>query len=326
MNKVRGDWDGEKLAGLLDELSCIPDFDLAVTGFDLDEFSEILDRNSNQDIDDDFDVEAAVDSITEPITKLGEMIQLGVHRLLCGDSENFDDLKKLMGDEKADQADTDAPYNVNLGVNSKKKRKWSPIASDNMPQKEYEAWMRKIFENMKRFLRPGAAIYIWQGHRQFPPMYQILLDLDFHISCVIAWVKESAAFSYADYSFRSEQCIYGWLNGASHYFAGEPGETNIWEVKRDATNTYQHPTQKPVALRQRSVKNSSKRGDIVLDVFLGSGSLLLACESLGRRCYGVEIDPKYCDVIVRRYLNYVGREKAPQDLWDRYMKGASHVG
>jgi DNA modification methylase len=179
--------------------------------------------------------------------------------------------------------------------------------------------MKKVLRNVKEVLHPGSAIYIWQGHRQFPPMYQILLDLGFHVSCVIAWLKESAAISYADYSFQTEQCLYGWLEGAPHYFAGSPGETNVWDVKRDPTKSYLHPTQKPVELAHRAIKNSSKRGEIVLDTFLGSGSVLMACEALKRKCFGTEIDPKYVDAIVRRYITYVGEEKISKPL-KRYLK------
>ena len=332
LNKVRGDWDEEKLSVLLDELSHIPNFDVTLTGFDVPEISEILDAHRMPDAEDDFDADAAVEAIDEPITKLGELIEVGGHRVFCGDSGNFEDLQKLMGNEKASLLDTDPPFNVNYNggdnpsadTRPKKSKKWDKIYSDDLPQAEYESWMKKVFSNIKGFLHPGAAIYVWQGHRQLPPLYQILLDLNFYVSSIIVWLKPSIAFSYGDYSFRSEHALYGWLQGAPHYFAGEPGEANVWEIKRDSTKTYQHPTQKPVALRQRSVKNSSKRGDVILDTFLGSGSLLLACESLGRRCYGIELDPRYVDVIVRRYLNFVGRDKAPQDLWNRYMKGTEN--
>lgn len=328
LNRVRGDWNEDKLGALLEEFAALPDFDLTSTGFDLAEISEILDERKDVK-EDDCDFDGDVDSIEIPVTQKGDLIELGPHRVLCGDSSNYDDLKRLMEDSKANLLDCDFPYNVNYmggdrpssDTRPKQSRKWDRIYSDCMPQEEYEKWMRQVFVNVKDFLYPGSAIYVWQGHRQFPPMYQILLDLDFHVACVIAWIKECAAISYADYSFQSEQCLYGWLKGASHYFAGAPGESNIWQVKRDPTKSYQHPTQKPVALRQRAVKNSSKCGDIVLDTFLGSGSLLLACENLGRRCFGIELDPKYCDAIVRRYTTFCP-EKVSDEIKHRYQKVA----
>lgn len=332
LNRVRGDWDEAKLAALLQDLSILPDFDLTLTGFSMPEISEILDTYKMPDAEDGCDIETSLASIEIPVTQCGELVEIGTHRILCGDSSNPEDMKKLMGEFKSHLIDCDFPYNVNYmggdrpdpNTRPKDSKKWDRIYSDNMPQEDYEKWMRQVFVNICDHSLPGAALYVWQGHRQFPPMYQILLDLGFHVSCVIAWVKESAAISYADYSFQSEQCLYGWRKGAAHYFAGKPGESNVWQIKRDSTKFYEHPTQKPVALRQRSVKNSSKRGDIVLDTFLGSGSILLACESLGRRCFGMEIDPKYCDVAIRRLLKMRGCEKTPTDLWERYMKGASH--
>lgn len=332
LNKIHGTPDEILLAKLLSELKQMPQLDVTCSGFDVPEISEILDAQRMPVVEDDFDVDASLASIEEPVTQRGDLIELGEHRVLCGDSANPNDLKTLIGENKVNLLDCDFPYNVNYmggdrpnpNTRPKDSRKWDRIYSDDMPQEEYEEWMRKILTKVREYLNPGAAIYIWQGHRQFPPLYQILLDLNFHVACIVAWIKECAAISYADYSFQSEQCLYGWLNGAPHYFAGEPGESNVWQIKRDPTKTYQHPTQKPVALRQRSVKNSSKIGDIVLDTFLGSGSILLACEALGRRCFGLEIDPKYCDVVVCRYLNFVGREKVSADLWNKYMAGGSN--
>ena len=181
-----------------------------------------------------------------------------------------------------------------------------------MPQAEYEAWMRKVLVNIKEYLKSGGAIYIWQGHRQVPPMYQILLELGFHVSCFVVWLKESSSISYGNFSYRSEHALYGWLEGASHYFAGKPGESNVWEIHRESTRGYQHPTTKPRALGCKAVTLSSRRGEVVLDTFLGSGNLMLACESLGRRCYGLEISEKYCDVIVRRFIAFAPDKVSPE--------------
>lgn len=328
LNKIRGDWDKEKLTELLSELSKLPDFDMSLTGFDPSEISQLFDRYGEQKDPDDFDVEDTLGRIKEPITKRGDLIQLGPHRVLCGDSSNPKDFKTLMGNEKADILDCDFPYNVNYGggqnpnpnTRPKNSRKWPQIYSDDMPQAQYEAWMRKVLIIIKQYLKPGAAIYIWQGLRQFPPMYQMLLELDFHVSCFLCWLKESAAITYADYCYRTEQCLYGWLKGETHYWAGKPGESNVWEVKRDPTKSYLHPTQKPVQLAQRALQNSSKISDIVLDAFLGSGSVLIGAESTGRRCFGLELSEVYCDVIVYRYLAYAGKEKVSKELRQKYIK------
>ena len=253
LNKVTGEWDQEKLGILLDELSRIPDFDETITGFDFPEISEILDECRGLKDEDDFDCDAVAQSITEPVTKMGDLIELGPHRIICGDAAEPEILDALFQGEKANLLHCDFPYNV-----SKKSRNWKKIYNDDLPQKEYEEWMGKIFKNILRYLIPGSSIYVWQGHRQFPPMYQILLNLGFHVSCVLVWLKQSVALTYADYCFRTEQCLYGWLEGAPHFWAGKPGESNVWEIKRDPTKSYVHPTQKPIALPQNAIRNSSK--------------------------------------------------------------------
>lgn len=328
LNKITGRWNNERLAAMLNEVTKIPNFDYESIGFTMPEISQILDRYGEQKDADDFDFDATLESIKDPITRKGDVIVLGPHRILCGDSSNQEDIKTLMGNEKADILDSDFPYNVNYGggnepnpnTRPKKSRKWPQIYSDNMPQVEYEEFMKTVLTLIKQHLKPGAAIYIWQGLRQFPPMYQMLFDLDFHISCFLCWLKESAAITYADYCYRTEQCLYGWLKGAPHYWAGKPGESNVWEVKRDPTKSYLHPTQKPVQLAQRALQNSSKIGDIVLDTFLGSGSVLIGAESTGRRCFGLELSEMYCDVIVRRYIAYVGKDRVSQEILSKYCK------
>ena len=332
LNKIQGDWDEAKLAALLQELTQVPNFDVGLTGFDLPEISELFDRQKELQ-EDDFDIEATVAGIETPVTQPGDLIELGPHRILCGDSTKQEDFLRLLGNERVDLVHSDFPYNVSYmqknnrpstETRPKKSRKWDQIYSDALPQGEYEQWMGQVLGNIKQALRPGAAVYFWQGHRQFPPMYQILLDLEFHISCVVCWLKESAAITYADYAFQTEQCLYGWLTGAAHYWAGPAVESNVWQIKRDPTKTYVHPTQKPVALAQRAMRNSSQRGDVVLDCFLGSGSTLLAAESLERRCFGIEIDPKYCDAIVRRYIAFVGKDKIPAEMRAKYCQEAPH--
>lgn len=246
LNKIRGDWNKEQLSVLLDELTKIPDFDVAITGFSSLEVGQIFDRYREQRDTDDFNFQAVAESIKEPITKKGDVITLGAHRLACSDATRPDDLSALLQEEKVALLDIDWPYNVNYMGGScpradtrpKVSRKWDAIYSDNMPQSEYEAFMRKVLVNIKPYLNPGAAFYQWQAHRQLGPLYQILTELGFYVSSLICWAKESAAISYADYSFQTEQAVYGWLEGQSHYFAGKPGESNLWQVKRDPTKLW----------------------------------------------------------------------------------------
>jgi len=153
----------------------------------------------------------------------------------------------------------------------------------------------------------------------------ILTGLGFHVSCVITWAKERFAIGFGDYNQQTEFCLYGWKeDNGSHAWFGPNNESTLWEVHRDLTRDYIHPTQKPIALAQRAMKNSSKRGDLVVDTFLGSGSTLIAAESLERRCFGMEIDPRYCDAIIRRYVSFVGKDKVPKELVEKYIKEEAH--
>ena len=332
LNKIQGDWDEQKLSVLLEELSRVPDFDIGLTGFDLPEISELFDRQQELK-EDDFDFDAAVEAIEQPVTQPGDLIQLGPHRILCGDSSKGSDLKRLMEDERVHLLHTDPPYNVNYYGGNRPKangrpkpsRQWRKIYADNLTQTEYESWFAGILGTVTPFLAPGAACYIWNGHRQFGPMHQMLTGLGFHVSCVITWAKPNFAIGYGDYSQQTEFCLYGWKADGSHQWYGPTNESTLWEIKRDPTKTYVHPTQKPLALAHRAIYNSSMRDELVLDLFLGSGSTLIAAESLGRKCYGLEIDPRYCDAIVRRYIAFVGKDRISDEIRQRYVQEVPHV-
>ena len=328
LNKIGNKWDDDKLSPILDELNNCSEIDILLTGFDLPEISEILDRSIESE-DDDFDFDDAIKDIEESVTQEGNLIELGDHRILCGDSSSADDIKLLLGEEKINLIHSDPPYNVSYygGDRPNKKSRpsnhklWDRIYSDDMSQDDYEKWLKTIVSNISPYLAEGAPVYIWNGHRQFGPMHQMLTDLDFHISCVITWAKEQFAFGHGDYHQKTEFCLYGWKkeNGA-HIWYGPNNENTLWEIHRDPTKNYIHPTQKPMAIPQRAIKNSSKRGDIVLDMFLGSGSTLIAAESLGRRCLGLEIDPKYCDGIVKRYIAFVGIDNVSKKIREKYAE------
>ncbi|MFA5411287.1 MAG: DNA modification methylase [Candidatus Omnitrophota bacterium] len=335
LNKIRGDWDEEKLYKILDELNHLPDFDLELTGFDFPEFSQLNDMYSDQKDGDDFDFGAVVESINEPVTQKGDLIELGDNRLLCGDSAVSDDLRLLMGSEKAAMLFTDPPYGIsyyqgnrpNMSFRPKKCRKWETIYQDGLSEEEYQKWVEQVFTNMDNFLALGAPIYIFNAHKQFFGMYGILRKLKYHIGTVIVWAKPNFSISYGDYNPQVEFCAYGWKedNGA-HKWYGPTNETTLWEIKRDPTKDYQHLTQKPVAIPARAIRNSSLRGDIVLELFGGSGSTLIAAESLGRRCFCVEIDPIFCDGIVRRYINYIGKENVSKELLQKYLPEVNNAG
>jgi len=330
LNKITGGWDEDKLARLLEDLSVCPDFDVTLTGFDLPEVSKIVDEQTRP-TEDAFDFDSAVESIKEHITKSGDIIHLGPHKLMCGDSGNLDDLKKLMGDDRAQLIYSDPPYNVAYNsksrpIKDRDKKKWEEIESDNLDQPQYEKWLNNIFTNMGHFFDKGASAYIWNGHRQFYFMHQVLTGLDYHVSSVITWAKDSFAISFAPYNWQTEHCLFFWKkNNGPHNWYGDGKQNNLWYANRDCINNLLHPTQKPVSLAVKAIKNSSKRGDIVLDMFLGSGSTIIASETLNRRTFGVEVNPKYCDAIVRRYIAFVGKEKVSDDILRMYCKEVQHA-
>ena len=329
LNKVRGSWDFGKLTALLDELCKLPDFDTDIIGFDKTEISQIFDRYGEEKDADDFNFDATLESIKEPVTQKGDLIQLGVHRILCGDSTVLDNVTLLMGQEKVHLVNMDPPYNIGyLGGNRpnpkkarpKRSRDWDRIYSDNLTQENYEELLKKTFTNMDKFLIPGCSFYIWNGHYQFAPMHRLLTELNYHIGCVITWAKPNFAISYGDYHQQTEFCLYGWKSDEKHRWFGGVGESSLWEVRRDPTSQYLHPTQKPCELAARAIRNSSQRGEIVLDMFLGSGSTLIACEMLNRSCFGIELDPRYCDVIVKRYIDFVGVNKISDGIRKKYLQ------
>ena len=301
LNRIQGDWDNQKLATLLEELTRNSEVDIKTTGFDLPEISEILD-SVQEAIEDDFNLDGELANTGTPVTQKGDLIQLGNHRLLCGDSSKSEDVARLIGDNKINLIFSDPPYNVDYyggnrpvpkNARPKASRNWERIYNDNLTQEEYEKWLRQIFVNVSVYLAEGTPIYIWNGSKQFGSMYVMFTELGYHVSCVVTWAKESFSIGYGDYNQQTEFCLYGWKedNGA-HNWHGPNNESTLWQIKRDSTASYNHPTQKPVALAHRAIRNSSKRGDIVLDMFLGSGTTLIAADSLER--HAAEIYPRYC--------------------------------
>ena len=335
LNKISGDWDEGKLALLLDELTKTSEFDVELTGFETDEISDILDRALNADSiqvkEENFDVEESLDRENPAITQSGELIVLGNHRLLCGDSGKPSALRKLLGSNKVDLLFTDPPYNCSYSSGNrpqpekarpKQSRQWEKIYSDNLTQDQYIKWLGIVLRNVSKYLAAGAPIYIWNGHRQFGPMHQLLESIGIKVSCVITWAKESFALGYGDYNQQTEFCLYGWLeNNGAHRWYGPANESTLWQVHRDPTKEYKHPTQKALERAERAMRNSSRRGQIVLDTFLGSGTTLIASERLSRKCFGIEIDPYYCDVIVRRWIAFAGIDNADQNIVERYCVG-----
>lgn len=326
LNKISGEWDRDKLAHLLDD---IPDIDLELTGFDLPEAENLIADILGPDTgEDDFDLDAQLAKDSPVITKPGDLVTLGLndeHRLLCGDATKPGDVAKLMGDFRARLCNTDPPYNVNYNPDSrpvvkksKNNRYEGKITNDNLTPKRYRRWFNKIIDSVSEALVSGACFYIWNSHRNFGLMHDLLTEKNFKVASVITWVKESFAPGFGDYNEQTEFCLYGWKGGSRHNWYGPRNESTLWQIHRDRTTAYRHPTQKALELAERAIRNSSKAGDIVFDPFLGSGTTLIAAARLGRRCFGMEIEPKYCDIIVRRYIATAGKDSVSKKVLKRY--------
>ena len=333
LNKISGGWDRDKLAGLLDELVKTPELDVGLTGFEMPEVEQLLaGLLKGAEGQEGFDVEAALQDDTPVVTKPGDLLQLGLHgehRLLCGDSKNPRHVAKLLGDQRARLLHADPPYGVRYdprnrpGVKKGKTAVPHPrtgrIRNDDLTPKRYATWFGKIADQFAEALAPGAPFYIWNGHRNFGLMHDLLRARGFHVASVLTWAKQSPAPGFGDYSDQTEFCLYGWKGGARHCWHGPNSETTLWDVRRDRTDRYQHPTQKALELAERAIRNSSRQGELVFDPFLGSGTTLIAAARLGRRCFGMEIEPRYCDVIIRRYIALAGKGAVPSDIAKRYL-------
>jgi len=225
---------------------------------------------------------------------LGDLIEVGQHRLLCGDSTDSDAVARLMNGEKADMCHTDPPYNINYEGGSKKREK---IANDKLD--DFPKFLYDVYTTISTALKKGGAIYVWHASSETHNFIQQFLNAGFLFKSYIVWNKNNSTFGRSDYHWKHEPCIYGWLDGASHSWYGDRKQTTVWDIERPSRSD-EHPTMKPIPLCSKPIENSSKVGDIVLDAFLGSGSTMVAAHQLNRKCYGMELDPKYCQVIIDR--------------------------
>ena len=275
----------EDLKNILYELDGKIEIDL--TGFSDAEVEQLL-RDINTDVLD----EDVPEVPTEPISKFGDIFEFGSHRLMCGDSTDSEQVKKLMGDEIANMVFTDPPYNVDYGSDDRK------IENDNLGS-EFPQFLEKVIKNIFSF--SNGAIYICMSSSEIDSLQSTFRRLGGHWSTFIIWAKDTFTLGRSDYHRQYEPILYGWKDGVSHYFCGDRSQGDVWEFAKPKKNDV-HPTMKPVELCQRAVQNSSKPNDIVLDLFGGSGSTLIACEQTNRKCRMMEFEPKYCDVILKRFL------------------------
>lgn len=284
------EWDMDLLKGELEGLDFL-DFDF---GFD------IADESAPQAIVEDDAPE--VDNQAEPITKLGDIWQLGRHRLMCGDSTDKKTIDLLMDGAAADMLLTDPPYNVNYEGGTAAALK---IANDNMPAQQFFEFLKAAFEAADGAMHEGAAFYIWHAESEGLNFRTACEAAEWKVRQCLIWVKNSFVMGRRDYQWKHEPCLYGWKDGARHNWYNDRCQTTILEFDRPVKNK-DHPTMKPVALFAYQIQNSTKKGDIVLDLFGGSGTTIIACEQTGRSGYCMELDPKYCDVIIKRFENLTG--------------------
>lgn len=302
LNKIQGDWDEEKLEALLQELK-LEDFDTNLTGFDFDEVDEIL-KDVNGSKEDDFDVDSAYEEIEEPITKPGDVWILGKQRLMCGDSAQKEDVMHLMNNQDADMLLTDPPYNVDYVGKTSEALK---IKNDNMSDNQFYEFLKKVFENMYSVTKEGASIYVFHADTEGLNFRKAFKDAGYKLAECLIWKKDCFVMGRQDYQWQHEPILYGWKEGAAHHFINDRTQSTILEFDRPRQSSL-HPTMKPIDLVARLLKNSSKENDKILDLFGGSGSTIIAAEQLNRNCYTMELDPKYCDVIVKRWESLTNKE------------------
>lgn len=296
-------WDSELLAVELSELEGA-DFNLDLLGFDEAELSSIFDADKDVS-DDDFDVEKELE---EPcFSKTGDMWMLGKHRVICGDATKLETFKTLLEDTKVNLVVTDPPYNVNYEGSAGK------IKNDNMEDDKFYQFLFNSFVNMEQAMADDASIYVFHADTEGLNFRKAFQDAGFYLSGCCIWKKPSLVLGRSPYQWQHEPCLYGWKKKGKHKWYAGRKETSVWEFEKPKKNA-DHPTMKPIALLAYPIKNSSMTNSLVLDPFAGSGSTLIACEQTGRICYAIELDEKYCDVIVKRYIEQVGNDKSVKVL------------
>ena len=330
-------WDFDLLQKELDAI----EMDMNQYKFDYDE----LMVGSEEDIVEDNPPEP--DEENEPTAKRGDIWILGNHRLMCGDSTSEEDVNKLMNGKQADLLETDPPYNIAYGTKEQQYKekgykvcmKDRTIMNDNMSSKEFREFLTNAFKRASENMKAGASFYVWLSSKEEINFETSLNRAGLYVKQQLIWNKSTFTLGRQDYQWKHEPCLYGWKDGAPHYFVDSRTEMTVYEDKKPNINkmskqelkdyikelleekvattvinvdkpskSEDHPTMKPLKLIGYQVKNSSRKGDIVLDLFGGSGSTLMACEQLGRICYTMELDPKFVDVIIKRWQTLTGKK------------------
>ena len=348
LNKISGDWDEGLLTALLKDLEQ-SGFDLSLTGFDVSETAALFGTGAIENVvEDDFDENKAIAAAErQPTAKLGDIWQLGNHKLLCGDSTNPDSVAQLFGAERADIMLTDPPYNVDYAdVIDRRQRAGytqqdhAPIINDKMKDADFKAFLVAAFKTACGIMRDGAVFYVFYSNKEAVNFTTALAESGLKWSQTLTWVKNHFTIGRQDYQWITEPILFGWkqAEGVNHYFINDRTKTTVFEqgkldfkkmskadmtsllerifAEEKATAIYcekrirnaEHPTMKPVKLCAELLNNSSRAGDLVYEPFCGSGSTLIAAEQLNRKCYAIELDPHYCDVVVKRWEELTGQK------------------
>lgn len=297
LNKITGEWDEQMLADLLTDLK-EADYDLDYTGFEAPEveqlFSNIYDKKVKED---DFDVDK---ELQQPcFSQLGDLWCLGKHRVICGDSTGEEIYTRLMDGQLANLVLTDPPYNVDVEETAGK------IMNDNMGDQEFYNFLLSAYRCMHANLADDGSIYVWHADTEGINFRTAFRDAGFYLSGCCIWVKNALVLGRSPYQWRHEPCLFGWKQKGKHQWYGDRKQTTVWEYDKPRSSK-DHPTMKPVQLMSYPIKNSTMTNGVVLDPFLGSGSTLIACCETDRICRGIELDPKFVDCIVKRYIEWAG--------------------
>ena len=284
-------WDEQLLKVEIESLQA-ENFDVSLTGFDEKELSDLFDSEKDAK-DDNFDVDKELQKPT--VTRAGDVWLLGAHKLICGDSTKEETYKVLMGEQKANLVVTDPPYNVNYQGSAGK------IKNDNLKNEQFYHFLLDSFTCMEKAMADDASIYVFLADTEGLNFRKAFADAGFYLSGTCIWKKQSLVLGRSPYQWQHEPCLFGWKKNGRHQWYSDRKQTTIWEFDKPKKNG-DHPTMKPIPLIAYPIRNSSMTNCIVLDPFGGSGSTLIACEQTGRICRTIELDEKYCDVIVKRYI------------------------
>jgi site-specific DNA-methyltransferase (adenine-specific) len=298
------EWDDEVLSAQLNGLLADDPELLEVAGFTEEELAELL---ADSEMQPEIIEDEVPEPPAEPITRSGDLWILGEHRLLCGDSTKADDVERLMAGAKAELLNTDPPYGVSVAGgthdprDTKNYRSGGKIQNDGLTGEKLAEFLEAAFSNAQAYLSAGAAWYVWYADTETAAFLKATCALG-GMRHILVWVKPNFVFGRCDYHYRHEPVMYGWTPGAGHRWYGDRTQDSVWEAKVGLDLEKKlHPTSKPVSIASRPIQNHTKQGDVVADMFLGSGTTLIAAEQLGRKCYGMEISSQYVDVICNRW-------------------------